>query len=85
MALGRLDAISAELETLSARRTALWEEAAQGTPGLASSIADLSEQIDELWARYRWLRSVARNGTPDQIRNRARREQLLRSEARRRR
>jgi hypothetical protein len=82
MALDRLEMISRELETLSARRTELWEAAARGTPNLASSIAELSGQIDQLWESYRRLRSVARNGTPEQIRNRARREQLLRSEAR---
>jgi hypothetical protein len=82
MALDRLEAISRELETLSARRSELWEAAAQGIPDLASSIAELSEQIDELWETYRRLRSVARNGTPEQIRNRARREQLLRSDVR---
>ncbi len=73
-ALTRLNAISRELETLSARRSELWEEASHGREGLAPRIDEVSRRIDELWASYRSLRSVVRHGPPEAIRDRARRE-----------
>ncbi len=81
----RLSAISREIEALSARRTALWEHASDLPRGeLARQAAALTERIERLWASYRWLRSAARSGSHASIRARARREDEVDRDARRR-
>jgi hypothetical protein len=73
-ALNRLDRISRELESLTERRSELWEEASHGTHELGAAIGEISKRIDALWASYRLLRSVAIHGSPEQIRDQARRD-----------
>jgi hypothetical protein len=69
-----------ELQDLTDRRSALWLQASEcGDPGLAKSVAELSERIEDLWMTYRWLRSAICHGSHERIRAEARRhEDLLR-------
>jgi hypothetical protein len=82
-ALVRLHEISRELDELSERRCGLWR-AAGGTGEAAAEIGELSRRIERLWATYRWLHGALRNGCHEQIRVRARREEELEREVRRR-
>jgi hypothetical protein len=76
--------IRRELEDASARRTALWEELAEGFDAAKSAeAAALSTQIEELWTEARTARARARYGPSDEIITRARAEDRLDREARR--
>jgi hypothetical protein len=76
--------IRRELEDASARRTALWEELAEGFDAAKSAeAAALSAQIEELWTEARTARARARYGPSDEIITRARAEDRLDREARR--
>ena len=76
--------IRRELEDASTRRTALWEELAEGFDAAkAAEAGALSTQIEELWTEARTARARARYGPSDEIITRARAEDRLDREARR--
>jgi hypothetical protein len=76
--------IRAELDRAVARRSELWRELGEGgDPAKSAEAADLSKQIDALWAESRALRAQARFGDASMIRARARTEERLEREGRR--
>ena len=76
--------IRAELERAVARRNELWRELGEGgDPVKSAEAADLSKQIDALWAESRALRAQTRFGDANVIRARARTEERLEREGRR--
>jgi hypothetical protein len=79
----RLRDISDELEVLSERRSELWHESPR-TAEITAEIRQLSARIERLWAMYRWLRGAICHGSYERIRVRARREEELERELRRR-
>jgi hypothetical protein len=73
-----------ELERASERRAELWHELSGGIDAAKSAeAAELSRQIDELWAEARALRAHGRFGPSDAIRARARAEERLERDSRR--
>ena len=73
-----------ELERAVERRAELWHELNDGIdPAKSAEAAELSKQIDELWAEARALRAHDRFGPSDQIRARARAEERLERDSRR--
>jgi len=73
-----------ELERAVERRAELWHELNEGIdPAKSAEAAELTEQIDELWAEARALRAYDRFGPSDQIRARARAEERLERDSRR--
>jgi hypothetical protein len=76
--------IRKDLEAASARRTALWEDLAEGYDAAKSAeAAALGRRIEELWTEARAARARARYGPSDEIITRARAEDRLDREARR--
>jgi hypothetical protein len=76
--------IREELEHAVERRAELWHELNDGIdPAKSAEAAELSKQIDELWAEARALRAYDRFGPSDQIRARARAEERLERDSRR--
>jgi hypothetical protein len=76
--------IRRELDEASARRTALWEDLAEGFDAAKSAeAAALSRRIEQLWIEARIARARARYGPSDEIITRARAEDRLDREARR--
>jgi hypothetical protein len=76
--------IRAELERAVERRAELWHELNDGVdPAKSAEAAELSKQIDELWAEARALRAHDRFGPSDTIRARARAEERLERDSRR--
>jgi hypothetical protein len=76
--------IRAELERAVERRAELWHELNDGVdPAKSAEAAELSKQIDELWAEARALRAHDRFGPSDAIRARARAEERLERDSRR--
>ena len=79
-----LNDIRAELDVAIERRAQLWHELAAGVdPVKTAEAAQLTKQIDELWAEDRALRARTRFGDADLIRARARAEERLERESRR--
>jgi hypothetical protein len=79
-----MNEIREELERATERRAELWHELGDGgDPAKSAEAAELSEQIDELWAEARALRAHARFGPTDAIRARARAEERLERDSRR--
>jgi hypothetical protein len=73
-----------ELERAVERRAELWQELNDGLdPAKSAEAAELSRQIDELWAEARALRAHDRFGPSDVIRARARAEERLERDSRR--
>ena len=73
-----------ELERAVERRAELWQELNEGVdPAKSAEAAELSKQIDELWAEARALRAHDRFGPSDAIRARARAEERLERDSRR--
>jgi hypothetical protein len=73
-----------ELERAVERRAELWHELNDGIdPAKSAEAAELTEQIDELWAEARALRAYDHFGPSDQIRARARAEERLERDSRR--
>ncbi|HSE81657.1 MAG TPA: hypothetical protein VLA87_08170 [Gaiellaceae bacterium] len=73
-----------ELERAVERRAELWQELNDGVdPAKSAEAAELSKQIDELWAEARALRAHDRFGPSDAIRARARAEERLERDSRR--
>jgi hypothetical protein len=76
--------IREELERAVERRAELWQELNDGVdPAKSAEAAELSKQIDELWAEARALRAYNRFGPSDEIRARARAEERLERDSRR--
>lgn len=79
-----MNIIRDELERAVERRAELWHELNDGIdPAKSAEAAELSKQIDELWAEARALRAYDRFGPSDQIRARARAEERLERDSRR--
>jgi hypothetical protein len=75
--------IRADLERASERRAELWHELSGGLDAAKSEeAAELSKEIDELWAEARALRAYGRFGPSDAIRARARAEERLERDSR---
>lgn len=76
--------IREELDRAVERRAELWHELTDGVdPVKSAEAAELSKQIDDLWAEARALRAYDRWGPSDQIRARARAEERLERDSRR--
>ena len=79
-----MNTIRAELERAVERRAELWHELNGGVdPVKSAEAAELSRQIDELWAEARALRAHESFGPSDAIRARARAEERLERDSRR--
>ena len=79
-----IENIRKELEHAVERRAELWHDLNDGVdPAKSAEAAELSEQIDELWAEARALRAHDRFGPSDEIRARARAEERLERDSRR--
>ena len=79
-----IENIREELERAVERRAELWHELNHGfDPDKSAEAAELSKQIDELWAEARALRAHDRFGPSDAIRARARAEERLERDSRR--
>jgi hypothetical protein len=79
-----IENIRDELERAVERRAQLWQELNDGVdPAKSAEAAELSDQIDELWAESRALRALDRFGPSDVIRARARAEERLERDSRR--
>jgi hypothetical protein len=79
-----MNTIRAEVERAVERRAELWHELTAGVdPTKSAEAAELSRQIDELWAEARALRAYDRFGPSDEIRARARAEERLERDSRR--
>ena len=79
-----MEDIRKELERAVERRAELWHDLNDGVdPAKSAEAAELSEQIDELWAEARALRAHDRFGPSDAIRSRARAEERLERDSRR--
>ncbi len=79
-----MNEIRRDLEDASARRSALWEDLAEGYDAAKSAeAARLSKQIESLWAEARVARARSHYGPSEEIITRARAEDRLDREARR--
>ena len=79
-----IEDIRKELARAVERRAELWHDMNDGVdPAKSAEAAELSEQIDELWAEARALRAHDRFGPSDAIRARARAEERLERDSRR--
>ena len=79
-----IENIRKELERAVERRAELWHYLNEGVdPAKSAEAAELSEQIDELWAEARALRAHDLFGPSDAIRARARAEERLERDSRR--
>jgi hypothetical protein len=79
-----IEDIRKELERAVERRAELWHDLNEGVdPAKSAEAAELSEQIDELWAEARALRAHDLFGPSDAIRARARAEERLERDSRR--
>jgi hypothetical protein len=76
--------IRRELEEAVTRRAALWTDLSHGHDAVKSAeAARLSRRIDELWAEARAAEAQRRFGSPELIQARARAEERLERDARR--
>jgi hypothetical protein len=76
--------IRAELEQAVERRSELWHELADGPdPAKSAEAARLSSKIEDLWAEARNVQARNRSGAPELIIARARAEERLERESRR--
>jgi serine/threonine protein kinase HipA of HipAB toxin-antitoxin module len=76
--------IKAELERMVDRRAELWHELGAGHDEAKSAeAARLSSKIEELWAEARAARARRRFGAPELIQARARAEERLERDSRR--
>jgi cell division protein FtsB len=79
-----IEDIRKELERAVERRAELWHDLNEGVdPAKSAEAAELSDQIDELWAEARALRAHDLFGPSDAIRARARAEERLERDSRR--
>ena len=79
-----IEDIRKELERAVERRAELWHDLNEGVdPAKSAEAAELSEQIDELWAEARALRAHDLIGPSESIRARARAEDRLERDSRR--
>ena len=79
-----IEDIRKELERAVERRAELWHDLNEGVDAAKlAEAAELSEEIDELWAEARALRAHDRFGPSDAIRARARAEERLERDSRR--
>ena len=79
-----IEDIRKELERAVERRAELWHDLNDGVdPAKSAEAAELSEQIDELWAEARALRAHDHFGPSDAISARARAEERLERDSRR--
>ena len=76
--------IKAELDQAVARRAELWHELASGPDRAKSAeLTRLAGRIEELWAESRVAQARSRFGSPELIQARARAEERLERESRR--
>jgi hypothetical protein len=76
--------IRAELEQAVERRSELWHELAEGADSAKSAeAARLTGKIEDLWAEARSTQARNRSGAPELIIARARAEERLERESRR--
>jgi prefoldin subunit 5 len=76
--------IKAELDEAVARRAELWHELAGGPDAAKSAeLTRLASRIEELWAEARAVQARDRFGAPELIQARARAEERLERESRR--
>lgn len=76
--------IRKELDRAVDRRSELWHELGEGVdPAKSAEAARLSSRIEELWAEARAAQAQRRFGSPDLIQARARAEERLERESRR--
>jgi hypothetical protein len=79
-----LQKIKAELEQAIDRRAELWHELGAGhDPAKSAEAARLSSRVEELWAEARAAQAQRRFGAPELIQARARAEERLERESRR--
>jgi hypothetical protein len=79
-----MNEIRAELEQAVERRSELWHELAAGPdPAKSAEAARLSSKIEDLWAEARSVQARSRFGAPELIVARARAEERLERESRR--
>jgi hypothetical protein len=76
--------IKDELDSAVARRGELWHDLAAGPDGAKSAeLTHLSRRIEELWAEARAAQAQRRFGAPELIQARARAEERLERDSRR--
>ena len=76
--------IRAELDETTERRAELWHELGEGPdPAKSAEAAGLSSKIEDLWAEARSVQARNRFGAPELIVARARAEERLERESRR--
>jgi hypothetical protein len=76
--------IKTELDRAVARRAELWQELAGGPdPAKSAELSRLASRIEGLWADARAAQAQRRFGSPDLIQARARTEERLERESRR--
>jgi hypothetical protein len=76
--------IKAELQRTVDRRAELWHELGAGhDPAKSAEVARLSSRIEDLWAEARAAQAQRRFGAPELIQARARAEERLERESRR--
>jgi hypothetical protein len=76
--------IKAELERAVDRRAELWHELGDGhDPAKSAEVARLSSRIEDLWAEARSAQALRRFGAPELIQARARAEERLERDSRR--
>lgn len=79
-----INEIRAELDQAVTRRGELWHELGEGPdPAKSAEAARLSSRIEELWAEARATEVRGRFGAPELIQARARAEERLERESRR--
>jgi hypothetical protein len=79
-----LSEIRAELDGAVERRAELWHELGEGhDPAKSAEAARLSSKIEGLWAEARAVQARNRFGAPELIQARARAEERLERESRR--
>lgn len=74
-ALAHLDRISARIDELASRRSALWTTVRDDAS--RAEIREIERRIERLWEAYRWLRGAAVHGSHQEIVYRARVESEL--------
>ena len=80
-----MNAIRAELDEAVDRRAEIWHELGDGIdPAKSAEVKRLSSLIEELWAEARATEARNRFGAPELIQARARAEERLERDSRRR-
>jgi hypothetical protein len=79
-----MNEIRAELDEAADRRAEIWHELGDGIdPAKSAEVKRLSSKIEELWAEARATEARSRFGAPELIHARARAEERLERDSRR--